>query len=59
MTEGDAGSVVGRPPPFVTVPPVPPPTDAQAAAHAAADANPNILTSAFMISSFAAASAVY
>jgi hypothetical protein len=59
MTEGDAGSVVGPAPPFVTVPPVPPPTDAQAAANTAADANPNILTNAFMISSFAAASAVY
>jgi hypothetical protein len=58
MTEGDAGSVVGPAPPL-TVPPAPPPTDAQAAANAAADANPNILTSDFMISSFAAASAVY
>jgi hypothetical protein len=56
---GDVGSVVEPAPPFVTVPPVPPPTDAQAVANATADANPNILTSAFMIPSFAATSAVY
>jgi len=47
--DGETGSVVGPAPPFVTVPPVPPPTDAQAAANATADANPNILNSRFMI----------
>ncbi len=53
------GPAVGPGPPFVAVPPLPPPTEAQAATNAVADANPNNLTSGFMISSFAAASAVY
>jgi hypothetical protein len=44
---------------LVAVPPVPPPTEAQAAAKATTDANPNALTDAFMISSFAATSADY
>jgi hypothetical protein len=56
---GDVVCVVGPAPPFVTVPPVPPPTEAQAAAKPTADANPNILTNDFMISPFAATSAVY
>jgi hypothetical protein len=52
-------SGVAPAPPFVTVPPVPPPTEAQAAAKATTDANPNALTNGLMISSFSAASAVY
>jgi hypothetical protein len=56
---GDVGSVVEPAPPFVTVPPVPPPTDAQAVANATADANPNPLANDFMISPFSATSAVY
>jgi hypothetical protein len=55
--EGCAGAAPG--PPFVTVPPVPPPTEAQAAAKTTTDVNGNALTNAFMISSFAATSAVY
>jgi hypothetical protein len=55
--EGCAGGTPA--PPFVTVPPVPPPTEAQAAAKATTDVNPNALTNGFMISSFAATSAVY
>jgi hypothetical protein len=53
---GCAGVVPG---PLVTTPPVPPPTEAQAAVKATTDANPNALTNGFMISSFAATSAVY
>jgi hypothetical protein len=56
---GAGGTVVGPAPPFVAVPPVPPPTEAQAAAKATADADPNILTNDLMISPFAATSAVY
>jgi hypothetical protein len=56
---GDGCSVVGPAPPFVTVPPVPPPTEAQPAANAAAAVNPNALTNDFMISPFAATSAGY
>jgi hypothetical protein len=38
---------------------VPPPTEAHAATSATADANPKALTNDFMISPFAATSAVY
>jgi hypothetical protein len=55
ITPGDAGSAVGPPP--VAVPPVPPPTEAQAVASVTANANPSALTNDFMISPFAATSA--
>jgi len=59
ITADDGCSGVGPAPPLVAVPPLPPPTEAQADAKATADANPNTLTNDFMISPFAAASAVY
>jgi hypothetical protein len=59
MMAGDVCSGVGPAPPLVAVPPVPPPTEAQADAKATVDANPNNLTNDFMISPFAATSAIY